>query len=367
MDFTREPIIETVITPKEGCKIVVRSSKSSGQEEYFVDAVEVVSFGNSVFFRSTERPKAFLVPVSDYEILEVREARMVLKNVGIDRAIKIGGGRDAQMRAPREQPQERQERAERPEKQDKGEKLEKAEAPTSEGSEAAPAPEAKQPEKKRDRRRQYRRRRGRDGAAVEEEDAEEEGKEVAGKIDLPAPRTVVEGQEVPVNPIPTPSVLTSLLPPPPTLISETIARYKDNALFRDAFYSRGEEKVEEVHIHESEAPQEGHQEVAGEMIPLAQPDYGSFEVSEQEEEEIYRQRKKQRAGAGENKQQGEAAQGEAVGEAGLTPASGAVESLENVPELSEAAPAAAPEAAEPVQPSADDEAPSEGSQPPEKE
>lgn len=50
MDFTREPIIETVITPKEGCKLVVRSSKTVGQEEYFVDAVEVVTFGNAIFF-----------------------------------------------------------------------------------------------------------------------------------------------------------------------------------------------------------------------------------------------------------------------------------------------------------------------------
>ncbi len=94
MDFTREPIIETVVTPKEGCKLVVRSSKAGGQEEYFVDSVEVVSFGSSVFFRSQERPKAFMVPASDYEVLEVREARMVLKNVGLDRSIKIGGGRE---------------------------------------------------------------------------------------------------------------------------------------------------------------------------------------------------------------------------------------------------------------------------------
>ncbi|MEI8365092.1 MAG: hypothetical protein WCF65_01620 [Parachlamydiaceae bacterium] len=93
MDFTREPIIETVITPKEGCKLVVRSSKSNAQEEHFVDAVEVVSFGHSFFFRSLERPKTFIVPATDYEILEVREARMVLKNVGIDRTIKIAGGR----------------------------------------------------------------------------------------------------------------------------------------------------------------------------------------------------------------------------------------------------------------------------------
>src|SRR5579872_851456 len=95
VNFTREPIIETVITPREGCKLVVRSSKGNSQEDYFVDAVEVVSFGHSFFFRSTERPKSFLVPVSDYEIIELKETRMVLKNVSTERSIKIGGGREA--------------------------------------------------------------------------------------------------------------------------------------------------------------------------------------------------------------------------------------------------------------------------------
>ncbi len=94
MDFTREPYIESVTTPKDGCKLVVRSSKGVGQEEYFVDALEMVSFGGCFFFRSVERPKAFLVPVSDYEVLEVRETRMVLKTRGGEQgAIKIGGGR----------------------------------------------------------------------------------------------------------------------------------------------------------------------------------------------------------------------------------------------------------------------------------
>ncbi|MFQ5729105.1 MAG: hypothetical protein ACE5GN_01935 [Waddliaceae bacterium] len=77
MDFTREPIIESVITPKEGCKLVVRSSKGVGQEEFFVDSLELVSFGNTFFLRSLERPKSFLVPATDYEVLEVRETRMV--------------------------------------------------------------------------------------------------------------------------------------------------------------------------------------------------------------------------------------------------------------------------------------------------
>ena len=147
MDFTREPIIQTVITPKEGRKIVVRSSKNSGQEEYFVDALEVVSFGSAIFYRSLERPKSFLVPVSDYEVLEVREARMVLKNVGVDRAIKIGGGRDAVVRGGRDHTHEKHEVVSEPE---------------AEISEEANKTEAKTDarlDKKRDRRRNARRRR----------------------------------------------------------------------------------------------------------------------------------------------------------------------------------------------------------------
>ena len=81
MNYTREPIIETVITPKEGCKLVVRNSKVAGQEEYFVDALEIVNFGNATFFRSTESPKSFLVSTTDYEVIELKET-------------KKGGGQD---------------------------------------------------------------------------------------------------------------------------------------------------------------------------------------------------------------------------------------------------------------------------------
>ncbi|NGX33098.1 MAG: hypothetical protein K1060chlam4_01159, partial [Candidatus Anoxychlamydiales bacterium] len=45
MNYTREPIIESIITPKEGCKLVVRNSKGGALEEYFVESVEIVSFG----------------------------------------------------------------------------------------------------------------------------------------------------------------------------------------------------------------------------------------------------------------------------------------------------------------------------------
>ena len=90
MHFTREPTIETIISPREeGYKLLVRNTKGEKAEEYYVDAVEVVSFGRAFFFRSLEKPKAFLVPTGDYEILEVREARIALKNVSHERSIKI--------------------------------------------------------------------------------------------------------------------------------------------------------------------------------------------------------------------------------------------------------------------------------------
>ncbi len=203
MDFTREPIIESVITPKEGCKLVVRSSKGAGQEEYFVDSVEVVSFGNTFFLRSLERPKSFLVPATDYEILEVRETRMVLKNVGLDRSIKIGGGREAGKRAAKE--------------------VAKKEKPTKK---AAAAAETKAEPKRRERRRPYRRRRGKEETPAEK-----------GKVDtFDIYEEGVGGATEPLT------SRSRVIPPPSVLISESIGKYKDDELFRDVFYTKTEEE-----------------------------------------------------------------------------------------------------------------------------
>lgn len=79
MDFTREPVIETIITPREGFRLVVRRSSVPSAEEFIVDAVEVVVFGSTCFYRSIERIKPFLLPMSEYEIVEIREPRMALK------------------------------------------------------------------------------------------------------------------------------------------------------------------------------------------------------------------------------------------------------------------------------------------------
>lgn len=263
MDFTREPIIETVITPKEGCKLVVRSSKTVGQEEYFVDAVEVVTFGNAIFFRSLERPKAFIVPASDYEVLEVREARIVLKNVGMDRSIKIGGGRDN--RVQKEVPEE---------VQSEKEAVLPLDVPRGDN----------RSERKRDRRRQYRKKRSREDAApVFAEEVQDSAKiGLEESVDLPLPQKGLSESEVAEAVSMSGTLLSNLLTPPPTLIADTIGIYKEK--FRDAFYTKEEQEAQ----------------LAGEELPssslpdlsLPQPSYGSFEMSEEEEEEIYRQRKR---------------------------------------------------------------------------
>ena len=178
MNFTREPIIETIITPKEGFKLVIRNSNGNSQEECAVSSVEVVSFGKSFFFRSLEKPKPFLLPVSDYEVLESRETRSVLKKPKIEKSIKIGGGKAPAKGKEKELPPEEQE-------------------------EAAPPEPKKKAKGKTTRRRR---------STKKEE-----------KVETPPPE---EGAPEGVDEDATPSRRT-LLPPPTSLISEQINRYKD--------------------------------------------------------------------------------------------------------------------------------------------
>ncbi|MBJ7448754.1 MAG: hypothetical protein JHC93_00160 [Parachlamydiales bacterium] len=239
MNFTREPIIETIITPKEGCKLAVRNSKGVGQEEYFVDALEVVSFGTAFFYRSLERPKCFLVPVADYEILEVRETRMVLKTPSVER-VKIGGGRESS-KPPKEVLVEKEQ-----------EVAEVASADDESANQEAGKTDGRN-DKKRDRRRN-RRRRGRDDpkdpAAHEEETPSMPSAE--GHIEELPPALIpeVEAHEEALEPVAMaapviPPVFTALLPPPTTLISETISRYRGNPQYKKAFFTQNEEEGEE--------------------------------------------------------------------------------------------------------------------------
>jgi hypothetical protein len=220
--FTREPTIETIISPREeGYKLLVRNTKGEKAEEYYVDAVEVVSFGRAFFFRSLEKPKAFLVPTGDYEILEVREARIALKNVSHERSIKIGGGRENARAPAKEIPA--------PEKEltpvvEQSSALETVESTTEEV----------RTDKRRDRHRRRRRRhideqqeqrsRRTDNSEKESNESKEEQKGTdEEKISSPM-----------------------LIPPPPILISETLlSRYKDKDLGQSLL-----EKKEEIITHE---------------------------------------------------------------------------------------------------------------------
>jgi hypothetical protein len=163
--FTREPIVETIITPKEGYKLAIRGSKGTG-EEHLVNAVEVVSIGNLYFLRSLEKPKAFLLPFSDYEVLEVREVKMALNSAVLDKSIKIVGSQKPQTDDKKEE--DRPQKKQRPRRSKKKEK---------------------------------------------QEDRHIEGRKEVEKIKT---EEKVEERE-----------RKKLVPPPTTLISETISRYKN--------------------------------------------------------------------------------------------------------------------------------------------
>ncbi len=202
MHFTREPIIETIITPKEGYKISIKNSKGGSAEEYLVDAVEVISFGQTFFYRSLERPKSFLLPVSDYELSEVKELRLVVKNPTVDKLIKIAGGKET---APHYHQPAKQAKVQQPQQQPQQQHEEEGEEePKLEGA-ATPAAGAA----KRDRKRQRR------GKRVSQEEKGALAKESA------------PGEEVlPLAPV----IFSSLLTPPDTLISDTLFRPKETTV-----------------------------------------------------------------------------------------------------------------------------------------
>jgi hypothetical protein len=257
VNFTREPIIETIISPKEGCKLLVRSSRGgTGAEEYYVDAVEVVSFGRAFFFRSLERPKAFLLPVSDYEVLEVKETRVALKNVSHERNIKIGGGREAR-HSHREPPQEREQEQSA---------AEEAQEPAAEetGLETAIG---QRMDKRRDRRRRRHRRSSDDQEWTErrqqQQPAQEEQQSESSDTEEKAQGGGAE-DEAKVSS----AMFSSLIPPPTTLISETIGRYKDKEFMEGASSKEVEEQKEKEHKHKKESPTDDEEPTGSESSPL---------------------------------------------------------------------------------------------------
>lgn len=276
MNFTREPIIETIITPKEGYKLAIRNTKGGDQEELFVDAVEVVSFGNSFFFRSLERPRPFLVPVTDFEVIEVKETRMVLKNVSHERVIKIGGGKEGPSRPAREhQPVEASE-----------------EEVTSE-KEAAPAGERgeQRMDHKRGRdRRRNRRRRGGDERHEQRDWKPKEG-ESAPEFQEATAESVEKGGGADDETQVSSSIFTTLFPPPTTLISETIGKYKEKDTSlpeRDVLPEQVEERAEAQEEAEEEKKKRKHHEEGSGSDTLSRSSSLYFEGQSFTSTQVYR-------------------------------------------------------------------------------
>jgi hypothetical protein len=235
VNFTREPIIETILSPKDGCKLCIRNSKIAGAEELFVDAVEVVSFGGAFFFRGQERPKPFLVPVSDYEVFEVKETRVVLKNITHERNIKISGGREAFAKPPKETAPEKVEDVE---KEVEGKEL------------ATDVVGDVKTDKKRDRRRNRRKRMAEEKKEVVDKKGSSESSDEEGEDKAPSTEVKVSS-----------AMFTHLLPPPPTLISETLGRLREKEAAEAASQAQTESapqsQVEEMATvaHVKEAPE----------------------------------------------------------------------------------------------------------------
>lgn len=218
MLFTREPIIETVITARTGFRLVVRNSKCP-QEETLVDAIEIVSFGNALFYRCNERPKAFLVPVSDYEAYEVRETRLVLKHLSATEVKKI-----------KEAPSSKVETS----------GVVASNEITADPSKEDPRQAAKNDNKRRERRRQRRRRdpKGANESSVEgghdesgdlnqDDEITSSSLDVASSQAQPAPAAPVTNSRPSRGSKSAPMQLVSaLIPPPSTLVSDDIFRYE---------------------------------------------------------------------------------------------------------------------------------------------
>lgn len=261
MNFTREPIIETIISPKEGCKLLVRTSKSvSGAEEYYVDAVEVVSFGPAFFFRSMERPKAFLVPASDYEVLEVKETRVALKNVSHERNIKIGGGREAPPRHSNREPAPERDR-EREREREPVIATADDHQPVAEEAGLDDAIGARM-DKRRDRRRRRHRR-------PEGEQEWTDRRQSEDQKPMPEGEQKAQGGGAEDEAKVSSQMFSSLIPPPTKLISETISRYKDKE-FMESLPTRevGAHKEQKPKKEPKEQPPSDEESTGSESTPL---------------------------------------------------------------------------------------------------
>ena len=203
MNFTREPILETIISAKEGYKLKLKSTKHEGSAEYLVDAIEVVSFGTTFFYRSGEPAHTFFVPAQDFEIEQVRQARLALK-APVEKNIKIAGGAEGGKKPSEKSRDKRKQKPVKEAAKPKDvEKKNPETTPVAEGK-AEENPVKKTTKDKPVRRTVNKR------VSKDRKKAEKEAAEAAASDEAPQP-----------------SMFSHLLRPPEALISDNIHKYQN--------------------------------------------------------------------------------------------------------------------------------------------
>lgn len=207
MHFTREPIVESVLSARDGYKLVLKNSKLASTTDISAEVIEIVSFTGTLFYRSQDRSKNFLLPASDFEISEVKDARLVLKNISLEKSSKL-------------QNFQRETTTVEPDFDDEESKAEdNATQVDQEVSNQQASGQNTRLERRRERRRNRRRRHSEERQSDDKKDAA-----VAEVSTQEEPLEKVTTEEMShANVIPT----LNLIPPPTTLISQTLARYKE--------------------------------------------------------------------------------------------------------------------------------------------
>lgn len=255
MDFTREPIIESIITSRDGFRLVVRSSKNVGHEEYFVDALEMVTFGSSVFFRSNEKPKPFLVPACDYEVCEVREPRVLLKTPSsIEGIVKISSSKESAPKMAKEPPLVRSPSPVQEEKIEEHSPLfiesESSTLPLHLEEVVQSPVEASHAlqEKKREKKNRHKKKKNPVEIQAENSVAPAVTEQVQESLADVSVHTgtarIDEG---------TPPIMRNVLPPPDTLIRDDIERLRKDKTFQGAFFIK-DDSTESKEGDDDDAP-----------------------------------------------------------------------------------------------------------------
>lgn len=233
MNFTREPILETIISAKEGYKLRLKSTKNDGTLEYLVDAVEVVCFGTTFFYRSLEPAHTFFVPAQDFEIVQVRQARLMLKTP-TEKNIKIAGG-DTSKKSKDEKPQEKKKSKSKSKSSDKKSEDKKDDKKDEKKTEAVKDEKAESKEKEDNSRADEKSKKEenkddkKDSRKFKKENKEKSSKSPENKPSGKEPSKDVSEVKVQA----TPSMFSHLLRPPESLISDSIGKYQSMMTAQD--------------------------------------------------------------------------------------------------------------------------------------